>query len=69
MKVNVKFANGNCLAFLGQGYITVQQDEFRNGTMLKFNRIVLFYKTECYYQYQLMAQLEIAFKVMDFKLL
>lgn len=22
MKVNVKFANGNCLAFLGQGYIT-----------------------------------------------
>lgn len=57
MKVNVKFANGNCLAFLG------------HGTMLKFNRIVLFYKTECYYQYQLMAQLEIAFKVMDFKLL
>lgn len=78
MKVNVKFANGNCLAFLGQGYIAsddkkelglVQQGEFRNGTMLKFNRIVLFYKTECYYQYQLMAQLEIAFKVMDFKLL
>jgi hypothetical protein len=110
MKVNVRFANGNCLAFLGQGYITsddkkvfvrlyatsdlthivvkmyhhhgysftwpkakelglVQQSEFRNGTMLKFNRIVLFYKTECYYQYQLMAQLEIAFKVMDFKLL
>ena len=22
MKVNVKFANGNSLAFLGQGYIT-----------------------------------------------
>lgn len=37
--------------------------------MLKFNRIILFYKTECYYQYKLMAQLEIAFKVMDFKLL
>ena len=110
MKVNVKFANGNCMAFLGQGYITsdgkkvfvrlyatsdlthivvkmyhhhgysfiwpkakdlglVQQSEFRNGTMLKFNRIILFYKTECYYQYKLMTQLEIAFKVMDFKLL
>lgn len=110
MKVNVKFANGNCLAFLGQGYITsddkkvfvrlyatsdlthivvkmyhhhgysfkwdkakdlglVQQNEFHHGTTLKFNRIVLFYKTECYYQYTLMAQLEIAFKVMDFKLL
>ena len=110
MKVNVKFANGNGLAFLGQGYITsddkkvfvrlyttrdlthivvkmyyyhgysfnwhkakelglVQQSKFRNGTMLKFDRIVLFYKTECYHKYQLMAQLEIAFKVMDFKLL
>ena len=22
MKVSVKFANGNCMAFLGQGYIT-----------------------------------------------
>ena len=93
MKVNVKFANGNGMAFLGQGYITyddkkvfvrygysftwpkakdlglVQQSEFRNGTMLKFNRVILFYKTECFYQYQLMTQLEIAFKVMDFKLL
>ena len=109
-KISVKFANGNDMAFLGQGYITsgdkkvfvrlyatsdlthvviklyhhhgysftwpeakdlglVRQDEFRNGTMLKFNRIVLFYKTECYYQYQLMAQLEIAFKLMNFKLL
>ena len=110
MKVNVKFANGNCLAFLGQGYITscdkkvfvrlyatsdlthvvvkmyhhhgysftwpeakslglLQQDEFPNGTMLKFNRIILFYKTECYYEYTLMAQLEIALKLMNFKLL
>ena len=110
MKVNVKFANGNGMAFLGQGYIIyddkkvfvrlyttsdlihivvkmyhhhgygfiwpkaeelglVQQINFRNGTMLKFNRITLFHKTECYYQYQLMAQLEIAFKIMDFKLL
>ena len=109
MKVSVKFANGNGMAFLGQGYITsdgkkvfvrlyatsdlthivvkmyhhgygftwnkakdlglVQQDEFRNGTMLKFNRIILFYKTECYYQYTLMAQLEIALKLMNFKLL
>ena len=48
MKVNVKFANDNGMAFLGQGYIT---------------------KTECYYQYQLMAQLEIALKLMNFKLL
>lgn len=110
MKVNVKFANGNGLAFLGQGYITsgdkkvfvrlyaasdlthvivrmyyhhgysfkwdkakdlglVQQDDFRNGTMFRFNRIILFYKTECYYQYTIMAQLEIALKLMDFKLL
>ena len=110
MKVNVKLANGNGMAFLGQGYITyddkkvfvrlyttsdlthivvkmyhhhgysftwpkakdlglVQKSEFRNGTMLKFDRIILSYKTECYYQYQLMAQLEIAFKVMNFKLL
>ena len=110
MKVNVKFANGNCLAFLGQGYITsddkkvfvrlyatsdlthivvkmyhhhgysfiepkadelglVKQEDFCNGTMLRFDRIVLFYKTECFYQYQLVVQLEIAFKVMDFKLL
>lgn len=110
MKVNVKFANGNDMAFLGQGYITsddkkvfvrlyttsdlthivvkmyhhhgydfiwskakdlglVQQIDFKNGTMLKFNRIVLFNKTECYCRYQLTAQLEIAFKIMDFKLL
>ena len=47
MKVNVKFANGNGMAFLGQGYITSDDKN----------------------QYQLMAQLEIAFKVMDFKLL
>lgn len=110
MKVNVKFANGSDMAFLGQGYITyddkkvfvrlyttsdlihivvkmyhhhgygfnlpkaedlglVEQSDFKNGTMLKFNRITLFHKTECYYLYQLKAQLEIAFKIMDFKLL
>ena len=110
MKINVKFANGNGMAFLGQGYITsggkkvfvrlyttsdlthivvkmyhhhgysftwpeakslglLQQNEFPNGTMLKFNRIILFYKTECYYGYTLMAQLEIALKLMNFKLL
>lgn len=110
MKVNVKFANGNGMAFLGQGYITsddkkvfvrlyatsdlthivvkmyhhhgysfkwddakdlglIQQDECGNGTMLTFNRITLFYKTECYYEYTIMAQLEIAFKLMNFKLL
>lgn len=110
MKVSVKFANGNCMAFLGQGYITsgdkkvfvrlyttsdlrhvvvkmyrhhgysfklddakdlglIQQDECVNGTMLTFDRIVLFYKTECYYGHTLMAQLEIAFKLMNFKLL
>lgn len=110
MKVNVKFANGNCMAFLGQGYITsgdkkvfvrlyttsdlrrvvvkmyhhhgysfkwddakdlglIQQDECGNGTMLTFNRFTLFYKTECYYEYTLMGQLEIAFKLMNFKLL
>ena len=110
MKVNVKFANGNGMAFLGQGYITsddkkvfvrlyttsdlthivvkmyhhhgysfnwddakdlglIQQDECGNGTMLTFDRIVLFYKTECYYKYTIMAQLEIALKLMNFKLL
>ena len=110
MKVNVKFANGNGMAFLGQGYITsgnkkvfvrlyttsdlrhvvvkmyhhhgysfkwddakdlglIQQDECDNGTMLTFDRIVLFYKTECYYKYTIMAQLEIALKLMNFKLL
>lgn len=108
--VNVKFANGNGMAFLGQGYITsgdqkvfvrlyatndlthvivklyrhhgysfrwdtakglglIQQDDYNNGTMLTFNRISLFYKTKCYYEYTLMAQLEIAFKLMNFKLL
>lgn len=110
MKVNVKFANGNCLAPLGQGYIIfddkkvfvrlyaasdlmhivvkmyhhhgysfnwpkakelglVRQDKFPNGTMLMFDRVVLFRKTECFYQYQLVPQLEIAFELMDFKLL
>lgn len=110
MKVSVKFANGNGMAFLGQGYITsddkkvfvrlyttsdlrhvvvkmyhhhgysfkwdhakdlglIQQDECDNGTMLTFDRIVLFYKTECYYKYTIMAQLEIALKLMNFKLL
>ena len=110
MKVNVKFANGNCMAFLGQGYITsdgkkvfvrlyttsdlrhvvvkmyrhhgysfkwddakdlglIQQDECGNGTMLTFDRITLFYKTECYYKYTIMTQLEIALKLMNFKLL
>ena len=110
MKVSVKFANGNGMAFLGQGYITsgdkkvfvrlyttsdlrrvvvkmyhhhgygfqwdqakdlglMQQDECNNGTMITFNRITLFYKTECYHEYTIMAQLEIAFKLMNFKLL
>lgn len=110
MDVNVKFANGNGMAFLGQGYISsddkkvfvrlyttidlrhvvvkmyrhhgysfkwddakdlglIQQDECSNGTMLTFDRIVLFYKTECYYKCTIMAQLEIAFKLMNFKLL
>ena len=110
MKVSVKFANGNGMAFLGQGYITsdgkkvfvrlyatsdlthivvkmyhhhgysfkwddakdlglIHQDECGNGTMLTFDRIVLFYKTECYYKYTIMAQLEIALKLMNFKLL
>ena len=109
-KVSVKFANGNSMAFLGQGYIAyddkkifvrlyttsdlrrvvvkiyrhhgysfkwndakdlglMQQDECVNGTMLTFDRIVLFYKTECYYKYTIMAQLEIALKLMNFKLL
>ena len=110
MDVNVKFANGNGMAFLGQGYIasddkkvfvrlyttsdlrriivkmyrhhgygfqwdqakylgSIQQVECGNGTMLTFDRIVLFYKTECYHEYTIMAQLEIAFKLMNFKLL
>ena len=110
MKVNVKFANGNCLAFLGQGYITsddkkvfvrlyatsdlthivvkmyhhhgysfkwndakdlglMQQDECGNGTLLTFDRMCLFYKTQGYYEFTIMAQLEIAFKLMNFKLL
>ena len=110
MKVSVKFANGNGMAFLGQGYSTsgdkkvfvrlyatsdlrrvvvkmyrhhgysfkwddakdlglIQQDECDNGTMLTFDRIVLFYKTECYHKYTIMAQLEIALKLMNFKLL
>lgn len=110
MKVNVKFANGNGMAFLGQGYITsddkkvfvrlyatsdlrhlmvkmyrhhgysfkwddakdlglMNQDECDNGTILTFDRMRLFYKTECYYEYTIMAQLEIAFKLMNFKLL
>lgn len=43
--------------------------ECNNGTMLVFDRISLFYKTKCYYEYTLMAQLEIAFKLMNFKLL
>lgn len=108
MKVSIKFANGNGMAFLGQGYIVsdnkkvfvrlyttsdlrrvivkmyrhhgysfkwdeakdlglIQQDECSNGTMLTFNRITLFYKTE--YEHTIMAQLEIAFKLMNFKLL
>ena len=110
MDVNVKFANGNGMAFLGQGYIAsddkkvfvrlyttsdlrrvivkmyhhhgygfqwdhakdlglIQQDECSNGTMLTFDRIVLFYKTECYHEYTIMTQLEIAFKLMNVKLL
>ena len=110
MKVGVKFANGNGMAFLGHGYITscdkkvfvrlyttsdlrhvvvkmyhhhgysfkwddakylglIQQDECDNGTMLTFDRITLLYKTECYYKHTIMAQLEIALKLMNFKLL
>lgn len=110
MKVSVKFANGNGMAFLGKGYITsgdkkvfvrlytksdlrrvvvkmyrhhgysfkwdeakdlglIQQDECCNGTMLTFDRITLLYKTERDYEYTIMAQLEIAFKLMNFKLL
>ena len=110
MNVSVKFANGNGMAFLGQGYIAsddkkvfvrlyttsdlmhvvvkmyhhhgygfqwddaknlglIKQEDCNNGTMITFNRITLFYKTECYYEHTIMSQLEIAFKVMDFKLL
>ena len=110
MDVSVKFANGNGMAFLGQGYITsgdkkvfvrlyttsdlihvivkmyhhhgygfqwdnaknlglIKQENCNNGTMITFNRITLFYKTECYHEYTIMAQLEIAFKLMNFKLL
>ena len=110
MKVSVKFAKGNGMAFLGQGYITsgdkkvfvrlyttsdlrrvvvkmyrhhgysfkwddakylglIKQEDCNNGTMLTFDRIVLFYKTECYYEHTIMSQLEIAFKLMNFKLL
>ena len=110
MKVSVKFANGNGMAFLGQGYINsddkkvfvrlyttsdlrhvvvkmyrhhgysfkwddakdlglIHQDECGNGTMLTFDRITLFYKTECYYERTIMAQLEIALKLINFKLL
>ena len=110
MDVNVKFANGNGMAFLGQGYIAsddkkvfvrlyttsdlrhvvvkmyrhhgysfkwddaknlglIKQEDCNNGTMITFNRITLFYKTECYHEYTIMAQLEIAFKLMNFKLL
>lgn len=64
MKVNVKFANGNCLAFLGQGYITSDDKKVfvRLYATSDLTHIVV-------NQYQLMAQLEIAFRVMDFKLL
>lgn len=109
-KVSVKFANGNSMAFLGQGYIAsddkkvfvrlyttsdlirvvvkmyrhhgysfkwndakdlglMQQDECGNGTLLTFDRMRLFYKTQCYYEHAIMAQLEIALKLMNFKLL
>ena len=109
-KVNVKFANGNGMAFLGQGYITsgdknvfvrlytisdlrhivvkmyhhhgygfqwnkakdiglIKQEECNNGTMITFDRIELLYKTEFYDGYTLMSQLEIAFRLMNFKLL
>ena len=110
MDVNVKFANGNGMAFLGQGYIAsddkkvfvrlyttsdlgrvivkmyhhhgygfqwdvaknlglIKQEDCNNGTMITFNRITLFYKTERYNKYTIMLQLEIAFKLMNFKLL
>ena len=109
-KISVKFANGNSMAFLGQGYIAsgdkkvfvrlyttsdlrrvvvkmyrhhgysfkwndakdlglMQQYECGNGTLLTFDRMRLFYKTQCYYEFTIMAQLEIAFKLMNFKLL
>lgn len=109
-KISVKFANGNSMAFLDQGYIAsgdkkvfvrlyttsdlrrvvvkmyrhhgysfkwndakdlglMQQDECGNGTLLTFDRMRLFYKTQCYYEFTIMAQLEIAFKLMNFKLL
>ena len=47
----------------------MQQDECGNGTLLTFDRMRLFYKTQCYYEFTIMAQLEIAFKLMNFKLL
>lgn len=98
-KISVKFANGNSMAFLGQGYIVsddkkifirlytindlrrvvmkmyrhhgcsfkwnytkdlglMQQDECGNGALLTFDRMRLFYKTQCYYEFTIMAQLE-----------
>lgn len=109
-KISVKFANGNSIAFLGQGYIAsgdkkvfaclyttsdlrrvmvkiyrhhgysfkwnnakdlglIQKDECGDGTLFTFDRMRLFYKTRCYYEFTIMAQLEIAFKLMNFKLL
>lgn len=53
MKVNVKFANGNGMAFLGQGYITSDDKKV----------FVRLYTTDD------LTHIEIAFKVMDFKLL
>lgn len=108
--VNVKFANGKGMAFLGQGYITINdkkvfarlyttsdlthvyvkmynhhgysfkwdkakelgligQEDQKNGTILKFDRIALYYQVESYYEYTIMAQLEIAFELMGFNLL
>ena len=109
-KVNVKFANGRSMAFLGQGYIIsdnkkvfirlyttsdlihvivkmyhhhgyefqwnnaknlglIKQEDCNNGTMLTFNRITLLNKTGFYHKYTFMSQLEIAFRLMQFKLL
>lgn len=109
-KVNIKFANGNSMAFLGQGYIVsgdkkvfvrlyatsdlrhvvvkmyhhhgygfqwdqakdlglIEQEECNNGTMITFDRIALFYKTQFFDEYTLMSQLEVAFRLMNFKLL
>lgn len=109
-KVNIKFANGRGIAFLGQGYIVfgnkkvfirlyttsdlihvivkiyhhhgygfqwnkaknlglIKQEDCNNGTMITFNRITLLNETGFYHKYTFTSQLEIAFRLMNFKLL